>query len=168
MAPVGGPAAVPDVVATSREGLRVDAEQLWPVPSLDVGGGAASAAAALFVERARSVNPGFDFDDAAVNAAVDMSEAIGGPFPTIGGTSSDGADCVDLTVGGLNQHVVVWNLDIEQWPDIACRAAGCNLTQAEWARYLGDERSDPSANNGPALHHGPKTGRRHVTGTVRS
>ena len=36
------------ILATSREGLRVADEQLWPVPSLDVG----SSAAELFSERA--------------------------------------------------------------------------------------------------------------------
>src|ERR1700754_3119887 len=41
------------VLATSREGLRVSDEQLWPVPSLDVD----SSAAALFVERALAVAP---------------------------------------------------------------------------------------------------------------
>jgi predicted ATPase/class 3 adenylate cyclase len=40
------------ILATSREGLRLADEQLWPVPSL---GGA--AAVDLFVERARSVAP---------------------------------------------------------------------------------------------------------------
>ena len=38
------------VLATSREGLGVADEQLWPVPSLDVG-----AAVELFVERAQSM-----------------------------------------------------------------------------------------------------------------
>ena len=47
------------VIATSREGLRVGAEQLWPVPSLDVAAGAASAAVELFVERARGGQPRF-------------------------------------------------------------------------------------------------------------
>ena len=51
------------VIATSREGLRVAAEQLWPVPSLDVAGGADSAAVELFVERAQAVNPDFASDD---------------------------------------------------------------------------------------------------------
>jgi predicted ATPase/class 3 adenylate cyclase len=41
------------VLATSREGLRVSNEQLWPVPSLDVQ----SCAAMLFAERAHSVAP---------------------------------------------------------------------------------------------------------------
>ncbi len=41
------------VLATSREGLRVSDEQLWPVASLD----GSSTAATLFVERALSVAP---------------------------------------------------------------------------------------------------------------
>ena len=43
------------IVANSREGLGVADEQLWLVPSLDVGAGIDSAAVDLFVERARSV-----------------------------------------------------------------------------------------------------------------
>jgi len=45
------------IIATSREGLRVPDEQLWPVPSLDVRTGTDSAAALLFVERAEAVAP---------------------------------------------------------------------------------------------------------------
>ena len=41
------------ILATSREGLGVADEQLWPVPSLDVGAGIDCAAVKLFVERAR-------------------------------------------------------------------------------------------------------------------
>jgi predicted ATPase len=58
------------VITTSREGLRVGAEQLWSVPSLDVRDGVASAGVALFVERAQAVNPGFGLDDEADSAAV--------------------------------------------------------------------------------------------------
>ena len=58
------------VIATSREGLRVAAEQLWVVPSLDVGAGAASAAVELFVARARAVVAGFAVHDEADSAAV--------------------------------------------------------------------------------------------------
>src|SRR5277367_4969034 len=47
--------ATTDVVATSREGLGIADERLWPVPSLDVGAGVDSAAVALFVERAQNV-----------------------------------------------------------------------------------------------------------------
>ena len=40
------------ILAISREGLRVADEQLWLVPSLDLGAGIESAAVDLFVERA--------------------------------------------------------------------------------------------------------------------
>jgi predicted ATPase len=43
------------IVATSREGMRLAEERLWPVPSLDVDSGVDSAAAALFIERAEAV-----------------------------------------------------------------------------------------------------------------
>ena len=43
------------ILVTSREGLGVADEQLWPVPSLDVGAGIDSAAVNLFVERAQAL-----------------------------------------------------------------------------------------------------------------
>jgi predicted ATPase len=46
------------ILATSREGLSVADEQIWPVRSLDV-----DAAACLFVERAHSVAPQFSADE---------------------------------------------------------------------------------------------------------
>ena len=58
------------ILATSREGLGIADEQLWPVPSLDVGAGTDSAAVALFVERARSVAPRFSVGEADEAAAV--------------------------------------------------------------------------------------------------
>src|ERR1700686_1676251 len=51
--------ATTTIVATSREGLGIADERLWPVPSLDVGAGVDSAPGALFVERAHSVAPRF-------------------------------------------------------------------------------------------------------------
>jgi predicted ATPase len=58
------------LLATSREGLRVADEQLWPVPSLDVGAGIDSAAVNLFVERARSVAPRFSVAEPSEAGAV--------------------------------------------------------------------------------------------------
>ncbi len=43
------------ILATSREGLRVEDEQLWSVPSLDTQAGLDSSAAALFFDRAQAV-----------------------------------------------------------------------------------------------------------------
>ena len=58
------------ILATSREGLGVADEQLWLVPSLDVGAGIDSAAVELFVERARSVASRFTAGDAGEAVAV--------------------------------------------------------------------------------------------------
>ena len=58
------------VIATSREGLRVGAEHLWAVPSLDIRGGATSAAVELFVERAQAVVAGFSLEGGADTTAV--------------------------------------------------------------------------------------------------
>src|SRR6516165_2494125 len=58
------------VLATSREGVGVSDEQLWRVPSLDVGAGIDSAAVSLFIERAQGVSPGFSVTNAEEAAAV--------------------------------------------------------------------------------------------------
>jgi predicted ATPase/class 3 adenylate cyclase len=58
------------VLATSREGLRVSDEQLWPVPSLDVRTGTDSAAALLFIERAEAVAPSMSLTGEQESAAV--------------------------------------------------------------------------------------------------
>ena len=72
-------AAMVTVVATSREGLRVAAEWLWPVPSLDVGASAGAAAVELFVDRARAVNPGFGvLQDAEAEAVTEICRRLDG------------------------------------------------------------------------------------------
>src|ERR1700760_617625 len=58
------------ILATSREGLGIPDEQLWLVPSLDLGAGIDSAAVDLFVERAHSVASGFSM------ATTDQASAV--------------------------------------------------------------------------------------------
>jgi predicted ATPase len=58
------------VLATSREGLGLAGERLWPVPSLDVAAGVDSAAVELFVDRARAVKPAFGQGGVAEAEAV--------------------------------------------------------------------------------------------------
>jgi predicted ATPase len=58
------------ILATSREGLAVPDEQVWPVPSLDIGAGIDSAAVRLFVERAQGIAPGFSMADGDEAEAV--------------------------------------------------------------------------------------------------
>ena len=60
------------VLATSREGLRLDDERLHPVPSLGGRQGGGAEAIELFVDRARAVTP--DFDLAAPGAADAVDE----------------------------------------------------------------------------------------------
>ena len=58
------------VLATSREGLPLPAEQVWPVPPLDAQAGSGAPAVELFVQRAQAVNPSFSLDDPDEAAAV--------------------------------------------------------------------------------------------------
>src|ERR1700736_4078946 len=58
------------ILATSREGLGVPDEQVWPVRSLDAAAGIDSAAVSLFVERAQGIAPGFSMLDGDEAAAV--------------------------------------------------------------------------------------------------
>jgi predicted ATPase/class 3 adenylate cyclase len=65
------------VLATSREGLGVVDEQLWPVLSLDVDAGIDSAAVQLLVERAHSVAPRFALAQEA-DAVVEICRRLDG------------------------------------------------------------------------------------------
>lgn len=66
------------ILATSREGLRVPDEQLRPVPSLDVHDGIDSAAAELFIERARSVAADASLSGADEGAVVEICQRLDG------------------------------------------------------------------------------------------
>ena len=61
------------ILATSREGLRLNDEQLWPVPPLDVH----SSAASLFVERASAVAPSVTLDPDA-DTVVEICRRLDG------------------------------------------------------------------------------------------
>lgn len=67
------------ILATSREGLGVGDEQLWRVPSLDVGSGTDSAAVTLFVERAKGVAPRFTLTaPGEAEAVIDICRRLDG------------------------------------------------------------------------------------------
>jgi len=121
------------ILATSREGLGVGDEQLWVVPSLDVGGGIDSAAVNLFVERARNVAAGFSLDNAdEAGAVVEICRRLDGIPLAIelaasrmaSMTASEVRDRLDhrfrLLVGsrrGLGRHhtlrhAVAWSYDL--------------------------------------------------------
>jgi predicted ATPase len=125
--------ATTKIVATSREGLGIADEQLWPVPSLDVGTGVDSAAVALFVERAQQVSPRFTVgDDVEAAAVVEICRRLDGIPLAIelaasriaAMTASEVRDRLDhrfrLLVGsrrGLERHhtlrhAVAWSYDL--------------------------------------------------------
>ena len=61
------------VLATSREVLGVDDEQLWPVPPLEE-----AAAVELFVDRCRHRDPGFSVDGDTAEAIREISRRVDG------------------------------------------------------------------------------------------
>jgi predicted ATPase/class 3 adenylate cyclase len=61
------------VLATSREGLGIDGEQVWPLRSLAEG-----EARVLFSERAGSARPGFTVDAANATAVADVCRRLDG------------------------------------------------------------------------------------------
>jgi predicted ATPase len=119
------------ILATSREGLGVADEQLWAVPSLDLDAGTDSAAATLFVERARSVAQRFLLAGTDEAAVVEICRRLDGIPLAIelaasrmaSMTASDVRDRLDhrfrLLVGsrrGLERHqtlrnAVAWSYD---------------------------------------------------------
>ena len=128
------------IVATSREGLGVADEQLWLVPSLDVGAGIDSAAVTLFVERAHSVASRFSVatpDEAA--AVVEICRSLDGIPLAIelaasrmaSMTASEVRDRLDqrfrLLVGSRRalerhhtlRHAVAWSYDLLDEPEKA-------------------------------------------------
>jgi predicted ATPase/class 3 adenylate cyclase len=70
------------ILATSREGLRVEGEQSWVVPSLSVPtetiGAAASESVSLFKERAQAVRPEFDLNEDNIDAVTDICRRLDG------------------------------------------------------------------------------------------
>jgi predicted ATPase/class 3 adenylate cyclase len=75
------------VIATSREGLAIDGEQLWPLRSLavprpneavDRSAVATSAAVRLFVDRATAARPDFRLDDTNTPAVVEICRRLDG------------------------------------------------------------------------------------------
>ena len=67
---------------------------------------------------------------------VDAGVQIGDRFPHEPGIRYFGADGDQLQlVTATADHVLVWDLDVDTWPDLACRVAGRNMTRDEWAAF---------------------------------
>ncbi len=60
---------------------------------------------------------------------------IGDGFPSPNLVLAGGADGGPSLFTSVGEEVLIWNLDFDSWPEIACRAAGRNLTRQEWDRF---------------------------------
>ncbi len=154
------------ILATSREGLRLKDEQLWPVASLDIRDGPGSAAAALFIDRAEAVSPRASFASTLESdAVVEICRRLDGiPLAIelaasriVSMTASEIQDRLDhrfrLLVGsrrGLERHqtlghAVQWSYDLLDADEkmvltkLSVFNGGFNLAAACAVTGLGDE-----------------------------
>ncbi|MCP4962417.1 MAG: hypothetical protein GY925_24500 [Actinomycetia bacterium] len=66
---------------------------------------------------------------------VATGEQIGVPFPDdIGNSGVNWGEVPQLAT--VNEYaILLWNLDMSTWPDIACSFARSNMTHLEWERW---------------------------------
>jgi predicted ATPase len=148
------------ILATSREGLRLKDEQLWPIPSLDVH----SSAATLFVERASAVAPAVTLDG-STDTVIEICRRLDGiPLAIelaasrlVSMTVTEVRDLLDnrfrLLIGsrrGLERHqtlrhAVQWSYDLLNTDEKAllnrCSvfAGGFDLAGAQAVAHSGDK-----------------------------
>jgi len=61
---------------------------------------------------------------------------IGDPFPNDANNRIAGADgSPPRFVTAVGNHRLIWEIDVESWPAMACRVAGRNMTEAEWEQF---------------------------------
>jgi len=68
---------------------------------------------------------------------VESGQQIGEPFPNMDGVfpgANTGENGLQL-ITGSERGALIWNLNTDEWPAIACRAAGRELTEAEWQQW---------------------------------
>ncbi len=60
---------------------------------------------------------------------------IGATFPNIPGRVASASTTGHVLGTFTEDSVIVWDLDVSRWFDIACKAAGRNLEFDEWAQF---------------------------------
>jgi len=58
---------------------------------------------------------------------------IGNGFPSDGLVAAAGTDGEPSLFTGSGDRVLIWQLETDRWPALACVAAGLNLTADEWS-----------------------------------
>lgn len=66
---------------------------------------------------------------------LETRSLVGKPFPRsgqgLGMATRNGLHAISV----LDGHAVVWDLNMDRWPEIVCQAAGRNMTQHEWEQF---------------------------------
>ena len=67
---------------------------------------------------------------------VSTGQQIGSDFETsrVTNTGVNFGETLQL-ITGTEEHALIWNLDMDEWPEIACKTAGSNLTEDEWKQW---------------------------------
>lgn len=65
---------------------------------------------------------------------LDEGVQVGVAFPNAPDFRIGGKDGFELLTA-VDDHILRWNLNFEEWPDIACQAAGRNMTLNEWEQF---------------------------------
>ena len=66
---------------------------------------------------------------------MQSGQQIGSGFPSDAVYATSVSRNMRWAVTGRDGRVVRWDLDVDRWPEIACRSAGRNMTLAEWEQY---------------------------------
>ena len=112
-----------------------DARSLQPVSASFIGETSSTAT---------NLGPWFSGDDrylittgdgAARLWDIESGRQIGGVFPSDPAWNSSASTNGRWIIGGLNGRILRWEVDPSRWPELACRAAGRNLSADEWRQF---------------------------------
>jgi WD40 repeat protein len=67
---------------------------------------------------------------------LETKSSIGASFATDGTTSADLLPDGTSLLVATDKQTILWSLDTDLWPEHVCFAAGRNLTEEEWTKYL--------------------------------
>ncbi len=68
---------------------------------------------------------------------IETGEQIGDPFPNLNGVNPGvnvGTNGLQL-ITGTERGALIWNLDTDSWPGIACQVVDSNLSEHEWVQW---------------------------------
>ena len=76
-----------------------------------------------------------DGDNGAKLWDANTLEQIGSVFPHEGRHAAELAPDANLLLTIVGEDVVLWNVDVDSWFEVGCRAVARSMTQAEWDQF---------------------------------